>query len=173
MKYLIFLILLLSLSCSAPVKRCGYDDCNDCGRMDAWEKDLLETREFIESGIVSKSSGIRKDRKVRVLILSKSADKSGSNLAAREKARRLAIFEAKRHVSELVRLEYSGSQHAADMEGIAILYRGKSYAGEKGQKMFSDTMKEILDKGQIICMQYDNENRCLILLEYDLALFDR
>ena len=173
MKYFILTILLLLLSCSTPVKRCEYDECNDCGRMTAWEKDLLESKRFIESGLASKSTGIRNDRKVRVLILSKPVNMSGSDFVVRENARRVAIAEAKYHVTELVRLEYSGSQHAADMEGIAILYRGKYYAGPKGHKMFSDTMKEILDKGKIICTQYDNENRCIILLEYDLTPFDR
>lgn len=173
MKYFIVFILIFIMSCSTPVKRCNYNECNDCSQMSAWEKDLSGSAGFIKSGLALDSSGIKKDRKVRVLVLSSSANKSGSITAARENARRIAIVEARRHVAELVNHEYSGSQHAPDMEGIAVIYRGKSYAGGKGQKMFSDIMKEILDKGNIICVEYGIENRYIILLEYDLSPFDR
>ena len=173
MKYFIVFILLSAVSCSTNSKRCDFNECNDCGRMSSREKELRGSGGFNESGFALNSSGIRNDRKVRVLVLSSAVNKPLSVTAAKESARRIAIDGARRHVSELVKNEFSSSQHAADIEGVAIIYRGKSYAGVNGQKMFSDTIKEILDRGKIICIEYSVENRCIILLEYDLSPFDR
>jgi hypothetical protein len=93
---------------------------------------------------------------------------------ARSNAKKIAIDEARRHVTKPVNLEFSNSQHASGMDGIEILYRGKSFSGNKGRKMFSEIMIKILDDGKQICIDYDTENRrCIVLMEYDLSPFDK
>ncbi len=165
-------MLIFIMSCSTPVKRCNYNECNDCSQMIAWEKNLLSHGGG--EGSVSDSSGIRKDRKVRVLAISSTVKTSIPVSVAKPNAGRMAIEEARRHVAKLVSLEINDSQHAPGMEGIEILYRGRSFSGENGRKMFSDILKKIQDNGNIICSEYDIENRrSIVLVEYDLRPFDR
>lgn len=172
MKYAILIMLMFLTSCSTPGKNCSYDVCNDCSQMNRWGRVLISG--VSGDGPASDSSGINGRRKVRVLAVSSSLNRSISLNVARSNALKLAIDEGGRHVARLVTLEVGDSSHAANIAGFSFIYRGRSYEGGEGQKKFSDIMKRVQVGVKTICTEYDVESRrSVALLEYDLTPFDR